>query len=256
MAPGARGRAMGGTPRACRDATSRCPPQEPLVARLLPHWTSQLQSSGMAGEMELRPRNRPRGQGGGFPLGQPGRPLPRGRAVSLGVSWGFFFCSKEGASVLLRRPPGPLSCSNTGERRQLRLQTSSSRFPQPSPLQQQTLRQRVWGCSRQARTLLEQLPAPPACSCLGHGGERAGKPGALPGVRWAGLPPAALLCGPSSPSSPKGLAAGTEEGRAMESHQLREKLNLSVPELGGDILNPATGAKPMPLLHREGDCMA
>lgn len=42
----------------------------------------------------------------------------------------------------------------------------------------------------------------------------------------------------------------------MESHQLREKLNLSVPELGGGILNPASGAKLTPLLHREGGCMA
>lgn len=42
----------------------------------------------------------------------------------------------------------------------------------------------------------------------------------------------------------------------MESHLLREKLNLFVMSSEVDILNPATGAKATLLLHREGGFMA
>lgn len=55
---------MGVTPRSCCDAASSCPPHKRLVTRLVLHWTSQLQSLGITGKMELWPRNQPRGQGG------------------------------------------------------------------------------------------------------------------------------------------------------------------------------------------------
>ena len=83
VAPGARRRVMGVIPRACCDATSSCPRHGRLVTRLVLRWTSQLQSWGVAGKMELWPRNQPAGQGGAFPLGQTGRPVPQGLVVSL-----------------------------------------------------------------------------------------------------------------------------------------------------------------------------